>query len=97
MGDNKDGAPLRDTLHVVLNDALALIIKSTGGLVENQDARICDKRSSNRDALPLASGKTGAALTDNSVVTFWELQDEIVRPGELCRFHDALNRHRWIG
>ena len=68
--DDDDRAPLRDLSHVVLDDPFALIIKRARRLVENQNARICDQRPRDRDALPLATRKTFAAFADERVVSF---------------------------
>ncbi len=57
VGDNEHCAPLSDLRHVLLDDALALIVKRARGFVENHDAWIAHQRSSNRDALALTAGK----------------------------------------
>src|SRR6516162_4414464 len=53
--DHQHRAPLGDLLHVLLNDAFALIIEGAGRLVENQDARVSDECARNGDALALAA------------------------------------------
>ena len=68
--DDEDGAPFGDLLHVVLDDALALVVERARRLVENQDARIADERARYGDALALAAGKRRAALADDRVVAF---------------------------
>ena len=55
MGDDEDGAALGDLAHVVLDDALALVVERAGGLVEDEDARIGDERAGDGDALALAA------------------------------------------
>ena len=97
MGDDEDRAPLRDALHVVLNDALTFVVQRTGGLVEDQNARIGHQRPGDGDALTLAARKPGAAFADDRVIAFRQLQYEIVGAGELRRFDDPLDRHRRIG
>ena len=54
VGDDDDGAATADGLHVLLDDAFGLVIQGTGGLVEDQDARIGDQSTCDRNALPLA-------------------------------------------
>ena len=49
--------PCTISLHVLLDDALALIIERAGRLVEDQDARIDDQRAGDRDALALPAGE----------------------------------------
>src|ERR1700758_2353461 len=43
MRDDEDRAPAHDRLHVLLDDALALVIKRACRLVEDQDARLGDE------------------------------------------------------
>ena len=49
--------PLAISLHVLLDDALALIVQCAGRLVEDQNARIGDERARDSDALALAAGE----------------------------------------
>ena len=74
-------------------DALALVVERAGRLVEDQDARIGDQRAGDGDALALAARQAAAALADDGVVAFGQLEDEVVRAGELRRRDDALDRH----
>src|ERR1700687_1823691 len=55
MGDDEDGAPLGDALHVVLNYSLAFIVQRTGSFVEDQNARIGHQRPSDGYALTLST------------------------------------------
>src|SRR5262249_37388883 len=68
MRDDEHRSAGRDAAHVLLNDTLALIVERTGGLIENENARIGHERARNRDALALAAGERGAALADFRVV-----------------------------
>ena len=43
--------------HVLLDDALALVVERAGRLVEDQDARIGDQRAGDGDALALPAGQ----------------------------------------
>ncbi len=89
--------PLRDPLHVLLDDALALVVERARRLVEDQDARIGDEGAGDGDALALAARQRAAALADDGVVAFRQLEDEVVRAGELGGGDDALHRRRRIG
>ena len=53
--DDEHRAPLGDLAHVLLDDALALVIERARRLVEDQDARIGDQRARDGDALALAA------------------------------------------
>ena len=77
---------------VALDDLLALGVERRGRLVEDQDARIADQRAGDGDALALAAREVGAALVDDRVVAVRQLEDELVRAGEL-----GGGDHRSIG
>ena len=68
--DDQNRPPLGDLLHVLLNDALALIVEGARRLIEDQDARVGDERAGNGDALALAAREGRAALADDRVVAF---------------------------
>ena len=53
--DDQNRPPLGDLFHVVLNDALALIVEGARRLIEDQNARVGDERAGNGDALALAT------------------------------------------
>jgi len=52
--DDQNRASFGDLLHVLLNDALALIVECAGRLVEDQDFGVGDQRAGDGDPLPLA-------------------------------------------
>src|SRR5262245_10517202 len=97
VGDDQHGAARRDLLHVLLDDALALVVERAGRLVEDQDARIGGQRAGDRDALALATRQAGAALAHLGVVALGQFQDEVVGAGELGGGDHALHRHGRIG
>ena len=53
VGDEDDRAALGDGLHVLLDDALALVIELARRLVKDQDPRVGHQRAGDRDALAL--------------------------------------------
>src|SRR5258708_19918169 len=61
--DDEYGTPLGDALHIILNDALALIVQRTGGLVKDQNAGIGHQGPADRDSLPLPPSKPAAPLS----------------------------------
>jgi len=71
---------------------LCVYVHGAGGLVKNQDGRILQEGLSNRNALPLASRKPATAFADFSVVSVWEIHDEIVCARRLGRIHDFFTR-----
>jgi hypothetical protein len=54
--NNENRAPFCDFLHVLLDNALALVIERAGRFIENQDTRIGDERTRDGDALALTAG-----------------------------------------
>src|ERR1700746_1641488 len=88
VSDHKYGAALAYLLHVVLDDPLALIVECACCLVEDQDARVGDECTRDRNALALATRQVAAALSDEGVVALRELEDELMGSGERCRRHD---------
>jgi hypothetical protein len=73
---NQDG---RSSLSLI---DFALVVKRAGRLVKNQNARVRDQSSCDRDALTLAARKRASAFTDHGVVTIRQFQDELVSAGE---------------
>src|SRR6266568_8318762 len=83
VGNDEDCPPCRDLLHVVLDGALALVVERRRRLVEDQDAWVGHQGACDRDALALPAGQAAAALADHGVVTLGQLDDEVMRAGEL--------------
>src|SRR6202045_2440288 len=66
--DDEHRAPFGDLAHVLLNDALALVVERARCLVEDQDARVADQGARNGDALALAARERRSALADDGVI-----------------------------
>src|SRR5882672_945377 len=97
MRDHEHCATFTNQPHVVLDHALGFIIERAGRLVEDQDARIREQGSRDRDALALAARKIRAVLFDDGLVPERQLEDKFVRAGELRRFNDDFDRRTGIG
>src|SRR6202048_1373595 len=80
--DDEDGAALGDLAHVLLDDALALVVGPARGLIEDQDAWVGHQGAGNGDALALPAGERSAALAHGRVVALGQLQDEVMGTGE---------------
>src|ERR1700730_10610216 len=80
--DDEDRATLGDLAHVLLDDALALVIERARSLVEDEDARIGHQGTRNGDALALSPGERSAPLAHHGVVALGQLQDKVVRARE---------------
>src|SRR5262245_30546709 len=55
VSDGENRPPFGDLFHIVLNDTLALIIKSTRCLIEDQNAWVGNERAGNGNALALTT------------------------------------------
>ena len=90
--DNQHCPALGDFAHVLLDDALALVVERAGRFVEDEDPRVGNERARDRDTLALAAGKRGTAFADDRVVALGQLQNEFMRARELGRRNDAFDR-----
>src|SRR5580693_7723933 len=97
MGNDKHRSAAGDLGHVLLNNALALVVERARRLVEDEDARVGNQRTGDGDALPLAAGQAAAALSHDRVVAFRQFEDEVVGAGKLRRGNDTLGRQGGIG
>src|SRR6185436_20205114 len=79
MCDHKTGSPREQFLECMLNDPLGLRINSTGGLVEDENARLRHHRAREGEQLPLTTTKVGAALADLRSIALREAHDDLMR------------------
>src|SRR6202051_3305973 len=96
VGDNENGTAFTDPAHVVLDDALTLVIERTGGFVEDQNAGIGHQGTGDRNALPLTTRETASSLPDDGVVSLGKFENELVRTGQEGCVDDPLHRHSGI-
>src|SRR5260370_28435579 len=82
VGDNENGAAFTDPAHVVLNDALALVIERAGGFVEDQNAGIGHQGTGNRDTLPLTAREAAPSFADDRIVALGKFENELMRAGQ---------------
>src|ERR1700730_12144155 len=80
MRDYKRGAPLHQVGEALLNQLLGFGVETRRGFVENQDARLRQNCSGNRNSLALSSGKLYSAFGDYCVVLISEAFREFVHP-----------------
>lgn len=62
----------------LLNEMLVFGIDACGRFIENDDRRIFQNRTGNRNALLFTARKRAAALADNRIVAVRKIHDEIV-------------------
>ncbi len=92
MGNNDDRTTTGDLRHVLLDDALRLVVERAGRLVEDQDARVVHQGAGNGDALALTAGKRATVLANDGVVALGGFQDEVVGPGLARGRHHPFQR-----
>ena len=83
MRDDEHRPSLGDLRHILLDDALALVIKRACRLVENKDSWIGNQRAGNGDTLALASRQAAAPLTNNRVIALGQFENEVMSAGKL--------------
>jgi hypothetical protein len=69
--DDKCRAPLKQYLHRLFDQSLALTVQARRCFIENHDRRILEKHTRYRESLALASGKFYTALSDQRVESFY--------------------------
>lgn len=70
MGNDQDGSALADRTHVAHHCMLGLIVQGAGRLIQDQDARVADQCTRDRNSLALATGQTRALFSYLGVVAF---------------------------
>ncbi len=73
-----------------LDHGFGLGVERTGGLVEDEDARVGEDGAGDGEALALAAGELDAALADDGVVPLGEALGELVDAGDAAGFHELL-------
>src|SRR5262249_18636255 len=96
MCDDEHGSTARDLRHILLNNALALVVERARRLIENEDARVGNQGAGDGDALPLSPGQAAAPLTNNRVITLGEFEDKVMGAGERSCGNDTLGREGGI-
>src|ERR1700730_5984865 len=93
--DDEDRATLGDLAHVLLDDALALVVERARGLIEDQDAWVGHQGAGNGDTLALPPGERSAPLAHHGVVALGQLQHEVMGAGERGSSDHALHGNGW--
>ena len=95
MGDDDR----RPALHRFASEAdlrLGRRVHGCGCVIEDEDARVHDQRSGDREALALAAAERDSALADDSLVAVEELDDELVRLRQPCGVFDLFLGCAWL-
>ncbi len=92
MGHDERGAAAHGAFHGGHNFVLRFRIDRGQGVVQNQNRRLKQNRSRDRQPLPLAAAKVRAVFADHGVVAFGQLDDEFMRRRDFGRPFDLLAR-----
>src|SRR6266571_6172389 len=97
VSDDENGAAFANPAHVVLDDALTLVIERAGGFVEDQNAGVGHQGAGNRDALPLTAREAAPSFANDGVVALGKFENELMRAGQSRRIDNPLHGHGGIG
>src|SRR6516225_3465954 len=90
MSNYKGRAPLLEPLRGIENFLLGFRVDRASGLVKDENGRVLEERTRQRDTLALATGKTHAAFPYQRSVAFRLTHDEVMCIGELGRPDNLL-------
>ena len=79
-----------DPQQIRIDDRFALGIESAGCLVEDQDSRVADQRTGDRQALALPARQIGGTFLNMGLVPARQVFDELLRAGQPCGVNDVL-------
>jgi hypothetical protein len=78
MRNHNRGTPCACPVQSLLDNGFTFSVQSRGGLVKEQDLWVTDKSSGDGNALLLSTAQLGTTLAHQSVVTVWQLGDEVM-------------------
>ena len=81
VGNDEGRAPLHQLTEPGLDHGFGLGVERTGGLIENENARLGQQSAGDREPLALAAGELDAALADDGVVGIREALGKLVHAG----------------
>src|SRR5947208_14085295 len=97
MSNEEYGAVPAHLGEVALDDGFRLVIKGTGSFVEDENARVVHQGPGNGQALTLPAGQGAAMLAYQGVIAFRQLDNEVMRPGQLGGLNNEFHGHARIG
>ena len=81
VGDDKRHTPDHEPFQGLLDETFGLGVQRTSGLVEDENARVSQKRSSDRDTLTLTARKLYSSLSHQGLIAVGEPDNEVVGVG----------------
>src|SRR5579864_8349866 len=92
MCDDESRSSLHQVGETFLNHGFGFGVEAGRGFVENQDARLGQNRTSNRNSLALASRQLDAALANDRVVFVGKAFGEFIHPRDAASTHEFILR-----
>ena len=96
MGDNDYGSTLAQLDNRLMNAALGVCVKRTGGFIQNQDLRIAEDGAGNGEPLALPAGEFYAAIANKGVIAVRQRENKFMRTSFLRRGDNLLVRRRTL-
>src|SRR5438876_337679 len=84
MCNHDHGMVLCDAIDCSLHFELGYHVEGTGRLIENQNIRLVNQSSCNRDTLPLSPRQLETAVAEHRVVLLRQIHDETMSVGCAC-------------
>ena len=84
MCNHQRGTSLHRRLQRRLHHALALGVECAGGFIQQQQRRVLEHGTGNRNTLALSTGQAHPALAQKSVIAFGQSHDELMRKRSAC-------------
>ena len=89
MGNQQDSsAPLGEHAQRLQQSGFTCVVQMGVGFVEDNKVRLPVQRTSQRYALPLATGKRTPPFAHRGVIALRKVQHHLVQTSSLCRCHD---------
>src|SRR2546428_735321 len=85
MRDHEGGASLHQLFGCAHDLGFSSEVDRAGRLVQDQDGSIAQEGTCQRNALTLAAREAVTAFADNSGISLWLVQDELVTMRRSCR------------
>src|SRR5512144_1210092 len=92
MRDDEHRSASEQSVDRLLDETLGLRVERGGRLIENEDRRIDEQGTRDREALALATGEPRAALAEHGIVALRKLDNEAVGVGGARRRLDLRVR-----
>jgi hypothetical protein len=97
VGDDEGGSALHQEVEAALDQGFGLGVERTGGLVQDQDARVGEDGAGDGEPLTLAAGELDAAFADDGFVPVGEALGELVDAGDAAGFEELGFGGVWPG